>query len=469
MLKNDHILLVLLVIFAAFITYYLPLGLDKILYFIFPVLFYKSNKNYLWIAFLFVLIEQPGGLFFGGSKDAVNRLPLYSFGSFSVSFEQIMVLIALIKAISLKKKFNPYIKNFLNLFLILFLLLLILSVPIGVNFRNIKLIFRIIINLTLFYSLYFLIQNEEDWIKFFKIIFPFALYAIVLQIYSLIVGHQLINIFIPSIITTQGVLGETRIFGWTRPIEMTNLLFLTFLGSLYFLNHSKSFFNKNYLIVINIISFIAVFFTATRSWVLAFTSAYLFLILLNRLKFGKIIIKYSLTILIIIFVASSINIVKTQLSSAFDRIATIKLIAQGDITAGGTVKRYDVRAPAVIDAFKNSTIIFGAAFSDYYFLHQDGHVGYHNFLFNTGIVGFIVLLLFIINYFIKFLRVSISLSYNNPYRHSIKIFPVAFLSILILNAGTQFIGFDIILNRIIVLIVIFYFGNTILNKTMQFI
>ncbi len=445
--------------------YFFPTQIKNYIFLLFPVLFYYSNKNYFWIAFLLILIEQPGGLFFGGEREAVNRLPLFTLsGNFSISFEQIMIITALLKALKIRKNFTPLLKNQFYLFLLLLFSLVIISIVIGFTFSDFKLLIRYFINLSLFYSVYFLIRNEEDWIRFFRVLFPFAIYALALQGYSLFHGYQVVNLLDKSILATQGILNYGDQAVLSRPIEMIHISFISFFGALYFILIPNNNFSKSYLVLINSASFLSIFITATRSWFIALLVTYIFVILWAPGMIKKMKLKYGLALALVFILFSSINIFETQFNEAFNRIETIKYLAQGDISAGKTLKRFDVRGPAVINAFKNSSLMFGSGFSEQYMKNRDQHVGYHNFLLNSGIFGATILIFFIFEYFFRYFGIYKNLNRRNIYKPALIIFPLWFAAILILNSSTQFIGYDVELNRLFVVIALLFFGNTIVEK-----
>lgn len=93
-------------------------------------------------------------------------------------------------------------------------------------------------------------------------------------------------------------------------------------------------------------------------------------------------------------------------------------------------------------AFSESTIILGSGFSDHYWENADGHVGYQNLLFNTGIIGAFIFLLITIKMLLKVY--SKRLPYDN---NKLAILPLILL--LIINTGTQTIGFTIGAERMI--------------------
>lgn len=465
---KEPIALFIYLIAATILVYYVPVGLNRLLFLLFLILFYRSKKNYLWIAFLFIIIEQPGGLFSGGLRNDQLRLPIYSImPGFSFAFEQLFVLTALVKARKMRVRFSPvpFLRQNLYRLGMYFLWLLVVTIALGVSFDSLRILYKVIVNLTLFYSLFFLIHEKREFVSFFRLIFPFALIAFFLQLQSITVGHQLITAFKPDVLNTAGVLGN---FESQRPIEMSGLLLLTFFGSLYFLTDSKKQFQKNYLLLVNIVSYFAIIITATRSWVIALTGGYILTLLFIPSQSTRLLLKYSLIIILIVVLLFSFVLFKNQYDSAMERITTIGLLAKGDITAGGTLQRYDKRAPAVLNAFKKSTILFGAGFSDHYYRHGDGHVGFHNFLFNTGIVGALLLGLFLYKLVRYTFFLDSQLSSDNPYKNSIKIFPIAVIAMLLLNGGVQVIGYDVGFSRTLIFIVIlFYLNNQITNAVLS--
>lgn len=467
-LLKKHFKLIGLLFAAFLLVYYVPQPFNSILFLIFPILFIKSKENYIWIAFLFVILEQPGGLFFGGTKEDALRLPLYNIApGISLSFDQLLIFAGLYKAISIKEKFNPFFKKPLVYLLFYFFILIILSMAAGMSFDGFKLVYKMIVNFTLFYSLFFLMRNEEEWKKFFAVLFPFTFYALLLQIYSLINGYQLVHLFKKEILSAQGVLGNTSSLEWDRPIELVHISFVCFFISIFYILNKTSDFKKLFLIAVNTISFLTIFFTGTRAWIIALIFSYLLLLLSNPKKIGNVILRFGIIIILGFTLLTSFSIMENQLGQAFDRFKTLEFLAKGDITAGGTAQRFDIRAPAVINAFENSNELFGAGFSDYYFYHADGHVGYQNFLFNAGIIGSILLLFFLTKYISNLIKINNQIQVSNQYKNSINIFVIAIIAILILHSSTQFLGYDVIPNRILTLTIFLYFSLRILKKAIE--
>lgn len=459
--RNDYIVLFLALGAAFVFVYFIPVLLNRFLFFIFIYLFYKSDRDYIWLAFLFILIEGPGGLFRGGTRIDEMRLPLYTLSSgYSITFLQIFILTAFFKALKKKIKFNPvpFLKNKLIILLYYFIFLTIMGVFINFSIDIVAILFDVIINLTLFYSVYCLFTKESDYVNIFRMLIPFGFLTLVLQLYQLSVGHSLITYFKPEIKSYHGTFDVTGID--VRPIESTTIITFLFLFSMYFLMHKKQYFNNNVLLALNIISFFSIFITGTRSYVIMFSVFYILCLIFISLKFSNILLKYSLAGVFTILIIFSSDLFVDQLSRAFLRISTIELIAEGDITAGGTMQRYDISAPAVMKAFyEESTIIFGSGFSKTYFERANYHVGFHNLLFNAGIVGAILFAVFFGSVILNTIWINRKINTNNPYKDILKIFPIIIVSLMFVNGGTMFVGYDAPLSRIILLIFILYFLN----------
>lgn len=453
---------------AAFLIYNVPASLNRIFFPLFLILFYRSKNNYIWLAFFFIILEEPSGLYSGGLTIDELRLPAYTImPKISIGFEQLFIITALVKTLKYKISFSPIalIQQNLKRLGIYFIWLVIVTIAFGISFNGARNLYKIAVNLTLFYSMFFLMRQESDFISFFRLIFPFAFLSLALQSYSLLAGHQLITSYKPDIISTQGILG---IEGINRPIEMPHLLLLSFFGSLYFLANGNKYFLKIYLVLINLVSYFAIFLTATRGWIVAFTVSYILFFLFIPSKSIKIAIRYFAIFLLALVLLFSFSIFKNQYNSVSERVSTLKLLVQGDITLGGTVGRYNIVAPQLLEAFKESTILFGAGFSDYYLANANSHIGFHNFLFNAGIVGIILLGFFLCKLIFYPLTINARLHLYNPYKGAIKVFSIAIIALMLINNMSQFFGYDVGLNRIFSSAVILFFLSNQISKALSF-
>lgn len=404
---------------------------------------WRSKKDYFWLAFFFILNDYPGGLFSGGLASDPNRIPLYTFApGLSFTLTQLFYLMLFLK---IKKKysdqfqptnfFNPELKSIV----ILFIILIVLSPVMGFSLTSFSRIVQIGIALIIFYVFFKSIRSKEIFYRFLNLIFPFAFIALLLQLYSLVNGHQLITLFKPSVTSIQGILGDEIPEGWwSRAIEMPQVVFVCFAGSLFLLSFNEKLFNRNYLIFVNIFAFSSILLSATRSWSFSFIFAYFLFFLFNGKKVKEIFVFIFIGLLLATVLFFYSEPFQKQIFVSLDRLSTVEFILKGDITAGGTVRRFDLTSASVIDGFLSSTVILGAGFSEHFFKYANGHVGYHNMLLNSGIIGFGIFIFIIIS----LLKFPFRFVKKYPqYSAKLKTSVIPLVILLIINSSTQTIGF----------------------------
>ncbi len=447
----------LVYLFLAFIlVYYTGVRLNRLIFLLLLPIIWYSKRDHFWLVFFFILMERPGGLFSGGQIDDPFRLPIYTlFSGLSFSLQELYIITLLAKILfNIKirqESWNSFFKRDLKILAYYLLLLIIISPLMGMSVDSMSQTFKIVLlPLTLLYSLPRIINTEDKMIEFFKLLFPITFFTLGLQVFELVKGQQLISIVEPGTTAVQGIFSSTGSAGWVRPIEMGHAMLITFTGSLWLLVSKRHNFSRYYLMLINIISFLVIFMTGTRSWILAFAAGYLIFIFLTGIRSSSILIKFVIVILIVVSMINIIPIIHNQVINASGRVKTVEAVVQGDITGGGTISRYDVKAPGVMKAFWSSSVIFGAAFSDLFFDYSNGHIGYHNILLNAGIIGLFLFLLVITKVVSYPFRITFKFSGQNKTAFKVSVIPLIIL--LIINTGTQTIGYTPLgINRVILI------------------
>jgi len=434
--------LIFLILLSFFLVYYISFQFNRVFFLIFLPFIWLTKRDYFWLAFFFILMENPGGLFSGGLRNDPLRLPLYTvLPNISVSIQEIYFIVVFIK-FSLRENSKLYdflYQKEIKWLTSIFLFLVIFSLIYGVNFVNFKKILRLTISLSLAYSVINILISENGFIRFIKLILPFTFITLLIQIYSLYHGKALATLVKPNVSNIQGIYGtENDIL--QRPIELPHVIFITFTASLFLLFYKKHKFKIGYLWFINIFSFISIFLSGTRIWFIAFCVAYIFVLLIILKNFKRHFLSLIIVTFLILLLINKINIINNQIKDAWNRITTIEKIIKGDITAGGTVSRYTQRAPRVMKGFYSSSIIFGAGFSNHFYEYADGHVGYHNILLNAGIFGFL-LFFYIIFRFLKLPLNLLKTCKNLDKKMLLIVSIIPLLMLLIINSGTQTIGF----------------------------
>jgi hypothetical protein len=434
--------LIILLSISAILIYFVPAAISKIAFLLLLILIWFSKNDYFWYAFILLILEQPGGLFSGGALNDPYRLPIYIlYPGVSFGFEELYIFIILIKPLINKRlhtfKTFPFKRYFqiLGLFLIV---LIIVSLLLGMSSVSMRDTYKTLIRLSLYFTAVFIFKKEEDIIFFFKALFPFVFLAVFLQLYDITQNQQLVALLKPGATSAQGVLtGELL-----RPVEMSIVLMISLFGSFLFLGTGSKYFSRNYLILINVTSFLSILMTATRSWFMGFAAMYLFYIILNVKLIKRNVLYASLGIVFVIAILMLLPSVNRQVKQSWTRIQTLEEFAKGDITAGGTLSRLTVRGPRVMEGFKQSTIFLGAGFSNLFYEYGDGHVGYQNILFHSGIIGFLLLFLFAFRLYSKPYRLSLK-TRAPDLKYILRNLPLVLPVVLIINSGTQFWGFNV--------------------------
>lgn len=434
----------LYVLIAVFLVYFIPVTINRLVFLaLLPVVWF-SKRDYFWIVFFFILLERPSGLFSGGLKDDPYRLPIYTLGpGISFALYELYILVIFFKTLFLKRFRNnsskPFFQKELKILLLLYVILILISPLMGMGVNSLSNVIKLSLSLTLFYSLFRLINSEEELIRFIKVIFPFAFIALFLQIYYLINGEDIVALVKPGMREIYDELETNTAQSWIRPIEMGHAMLITFTATLWLLLKRHSEFRKPYLILINMTSFLVIFLTGTRSWIVAFSIGYLIFFIIAGRKISGILIRSVLSIIAFIIILNTIPVLNKQIKNSWSRVITVEKILEGDITAGGTASRFDIRAPRVMEGFLSSSILLGAGFSNLFYNYADGHVGYHNILLNAGFAGFAIFVFVIL----KVLRYPFRLTsrYKGINKRFIRISIISLVILLIINTGTQTIGF----------------------------
>ena len=435
-INKDFIQLLLLVVVSIFVVYFTSGIVARLFFLVLLPFVWFSKRDYFWFAFFFLLLNQPGGLFSGGDLMDEKRLPLYKLGpGLSLMITDLYFLLIFVKAFVNRNLFMNKLKLEFGALLALFILLFFISFGYGFSINSIAQTIRVAINCTLFYSVLFIFRDLGLFTLFLRGVFPFVFFAVGLQIFGLTFKAQPIEFLKAGSIRN---LYEGFEFGLDeRPIEMVGVVFASFCGTLLFLTLNKGyrFFSERYLFIINLTGLLSMILSGTRSWTVGFFAAWLFFLLISK---GRVIKYFSQGIFIVILllgVFTLVPVLNKQLVSAWERITTVTKLVEGDTSLGGSARRYQDYAPKLLNDFSNTNPFFGAGFSDFYYSNANIHVGYHNILLHSGIIGVLFHIWF---YFRIFKRTLFS---SSPIR---KVAFIPFLIFILVNFGVQVIGWGVI-------------------------
>jgi len=399
----------------------------------------------MWSAFVFLLVDAPGGLFPNG--DLNYGLPMLTFPGL-ISFQEIFIYLLIIKALTKSNKWPQliYQKPYQLLFFY-FIFLLAFSIVIGVSPIALFKAIKWFIPYSLLLTVPILLISKEEWTIFFKIIFIFLFFVLASQIAQLVLGHP------PSLLLGSNFqpLNEGGDFSFNyrildpssyeekaaRPISSSGIVLSCFAGAMFFLKDQQSYFKKNYLFLILFLSAFSILLTATRGWILSFSLALalFFLFVTNN---SKSIIRVLFPLLVLYILVSTIPVLRSQLQGVQNRVSTVEAIAKGDITAEGTNDRGDYTVE-LLKVWKDSPI-FGWGFSNTFRENMNSHAGQANLLMNVGIVGILIFIYFWYKLGITPIVINGKLSAKNPYKKALLSFSIMFLVYFFLHStsGQQF-------------------------------
>lgn len=431
--KDTRILIILLIV--SFVSvYFLPAQLTRIIFLIIIFAAYHTKYDYVYLLWFFIISDAPGRLFSGSTFDA-QRIPLYSLApGISISFEEFFLILYIVKIIINAKIKYPFIfkKQFI-VFYIIAGFYVVYGILLGAGASELIQTWRALIPWSLVLIVPAFIRDPETIKRLSLLLFPFVYINLISQLHSFTTGIPWDNMLrgvefrFNLAITEQGQTVRASSGAWINLLAMTQALYYYF--------EEKNKISKNYLISIIIIAFISIFLSATRGWMIAFGIFIIgvFLLYGSGKQITKIFRFGLISILLLIILTSAFPQLDWQLRGATDRLRTVEQLAQGDITAGGTLGRLDKRGPRVLSKFYENPV-FGWGFSKEYYRYRDGHIGHHNILLNTGIVGYLYLNILFIFFLYKITQLYIK---NPSVSKASLVYVLGLVSIFVIHSSSR--------------------------------
>lgn len=420
-----------LILVSIVVTYYLPAPVVSLFFLALLVVYFRSDAEPFWLAYFLVISDGFFG-FFEGPVALVGILP----GLPAIEAPQLYIMIALYKAIRKKTDFQVFFHVILKVMLVYLLFLVVqgyvlgISLSLNIQFRLVK----IILPLALFYIVPRLFDREEHYMTFLKYLFPVAAVAFLAQLFSIVMGESPTKFF--------GVAGEDEgIFhideqSVYRGFYNAKIVLFTYFGALFALAVKSKHFKPALLYGVVAVDFLSVFLSATRGWMIGITlTLLLFILYVARIQIAQTA-RVMIILVILGGILYSFPIVRLQVNNSVERMMTLEALAEGDVTAGGTLKRLDERSPKVIGKWKRS-VLTGWGFSDEFFDYKDPHVGNQTILMHSGILGAILMALFFFYFNATLFLKSISLPYDNIYKKALLVFVIFFLGWFIIHSTSS--------------------------------
>ncbi len=413
------------------VTYFTPQTVSSIWYIFLLILCYRSTDESFWLAF-FITISDGFIGFFSAYSTVITLIP----GLPWIYMPQCYILISLYKISLQKIKLTPYYSNWTKVLMAYTCLLVVVGIMNGLSgemnvyFRVVKMI----VPLFLIFTVPHLMTNIDDFKKLFDLIFIVFITAFAAQIFTVFTGYSPANNFkIAENQEEQVEAGENL-----RTFYNGGITLISLLGSLFFLSIKKDkYFPKIFLYFIIGMTFFMAFLSATRGWILCTgVIITLFFIVVQKGKnLGRVVILFFL----LVTIGMTNKKIRDQTYYSIERFMTLEALAGGDETANGTLARLNERGPIVMAAWAENPIL-GWGFSNVFFDKNDGHVGNHNILLHSGVIGFSLLMIFLLFVNITMFSVYKSFADKSKYKETSLVFIVFFIGYFLLHSssGQQF-------------------------------
>ena len=423
---EDIIRFLLVIAGTVFVVYFSTSVLTYLLLLLMLVLYLRSRDEAFWLVYFLVVTDGFAG-FFGLYHVTIPVLP----GLPAIEVSQFYILIAFYKAARLKKMQPVFFRRYLEMILIYLIFLILwgilngLSGGINVYFRIIKLT----LPFAMFYAVPRLFPEWEDYTRIFRFLFPVAIIATLTQLVDIVAGITPADM-LGIMPLNEEELSDDEMY---RGFYNTGVILITMFGALFYLSTRIREFRKWYLYLVSASALSMAFLSATRGWIIGFGMVVvLYFLLIEKINILRATIS-ALIMTLVIIVAMSVPGIREQVQHSGERLMTLEELREGDITAGGSVKRLDVRSPRVMSKWRESPVV-GWGFSDATFRYHDSHVGNQSLLLQSGIIGtFLIAALFWI-FSLRLFEQSISSQYFNPFRKSMLVFPVFLLGWFIIHS-----------------------------------
>jgi hypothetical protein len=458
-IPQGFIKFIILVLVTIALTYVANPLVASLWYILLLVLYWRSADEAFWFAFFLVTVDGFMG-FLGVYTVTIKAIP----GLPAIELAQFYIILSVLKA--RRNKSNPpvFYRNYLWVLLCYLIFMIVWGQAMGFSgelkgyFRLLKFTFPFI----LFYSLPRLLIRVEYYERIFGFLFIVLILGFFTQAFTLVTGLSPAG----TLNLTEEQISEAGIFRGFYNITIT---LMGLFGALFFLSYKqKNGFSTVYLYIVIIAAYGMAFLSATRGWILSFS-----LIIISTFIFsGGIKVRKTIGFIFIsallLFAGLSNQKIMEQVLFSKERFLTMESLAEGDITAGGTLQRLSVRGPRVMKIWKENPV-FGWGFSTYSREHGDVHVANQTLLMTSGIVGYILLNGFFLFFILKLGDAYIKTVKSNSYRNVFMVFIIFLCGWFVIHSTSgQHFNYSGIPVQIMPQALFFSFGALIYSKNLEF-
>lgn len=419
---------------TTFVVHFLPLIVKQAWFLLLLILLLRTKDMIFWLVFYFFLFDMPFALFYGR---ALDFFPVTA--NAWVSFKIFVCGIIFFRALVAKgQKQIPFLKP-LKFLLAYLVVLIIVGLFYGINTRSIYLTVYFLSGATLFYSVPVFVKSQEDLFEFLRITYPLFFLIFIVQILEISFGFTLRAM----IVRGNEIIESLEETVWAlRLFHNAWLNFFCFASALVLIKFPQNYFKKSQLYLVVIVAYAAIFLSATRGWILAYSFVLVSCAIFGRLKFRTLLGLLLIMGIIGSFIVFSPSL-KEQARRSGERFTSVKYVFEQTMLGkqrdpSETMEtRTTERWPLVMDAYRNSNLIFGYGYSGINFEYYDNHVGFASILLNSGIVG-LCLIFYLWIYIIRFnMRIDKKLKSSDPFKGCFMVFNILLLGLIIIHSTSS--------------------------------
>ena len=390
---KDLFYIIGLFLLTVFFVYYAPSIARDIFFLVLLGIFYKSNKNYFWFAYLFVIINSPAYFWHSYELNSPYRLAIYSIpGGGSFTINDLFVITAFIKYLLYKKvrPVLPIVKLVIPLYIFVLILGTFTAIFFETGIKDFFSTFRGYFYFSLLFTLPGLINGKYDIMKMGYLISPFILLILADQIYTVVNMTPLLSLISPAAVKR---MYHNYISGEVRPIMGGVLVvFYAFTFAFALLRNKKfEIFRFAALSIIGV-SIIIFFVSATRTW-MTISVVMIFLYLYFNKKIVKTTVFFPLVTATFLGLIIILNLTDYVMDNIVMRyLGFLQSLMGGNVTNYDTVGyRVEFGLPKLMEGISISPI-FGLGFSKIQVSYYNSDFGALNTILTIGIVGFAFLM-----------------------------------------------------------------------------
>jgi len=341
------------------------------------IVFFRSKRNSLWIFAVCFIVFAPGG-FFGSDQRDLYLVSSATLGV--VSFEMAFVIVAALKV--LKNGYRP--PSYSNKFW-LFMIYVGFLVAIWGG-KPVSLI-RQFIFFSWLLLLPNLLENIDDYNKFFKAVVYTNIFMVLFNVFQIITGSS-----VAAFVSRSGqLIRDVDSDALIRTVNGINIAHLGVVIGLIILISREHRVSKPLAyggLVLGVLNIVA---SATRGWMIGVAFIVLVFSFINVPRLFQNIVVILPTIFLTVLILLQVPLIRNQMSMAVDRLIYYEnfysVEALENVDEIGRLRRGE----RVFTKFKESPII-GFGLGTEARQYMDAHSGNQSVLLNFGLIGFILLL-----------------------------------------------------------------------------